>query len=298
MSRVKVIVAAVIFFVITAIKLAFPMVAHEMKSVVVPQIQQNTDFRGAMVNLGEKITGDEGIVSALGQIYKRVPFTNLSSDAQEMQGFDDTAETGENEEEVINPPGVGSNPVSDSALGPELALAAFPEPTPEATPEQLPEPMPEPTPEVTATPDVVTVFLESQADYVGYETPYNVSYDMPQLPFEYMCPVGGFNSSGFGFRRHPIEGRIKFHYGTDIAAHYGTDIRTFGGGTVLVAGYSDSYGSYIIISHEDGYSSLYAHCSELYVESRQHRGKRAGNRTGGGYGHCDRGTPAFRAAQR
>jgi murein DD-endopeptidase MepM/ murein hydrolase activator NlpD len=66
-------------------------------------------------------------------------------------------------------------------------------------------------------PDVVEAFLASQAKFEGYALPTNVSADMPALPFEYASPVSGMLSSGFGYRLHPIDNEIKFHYGTDIA---------------------------------------------------------------------------------
>ena len=37
----------------------------------------------------------------------------------------------------------------------------------------------------------------------------------------------------------------------------------FADGVIAAVGDSDSYGKYVIIEHSDGYSTLYAHCSEL-----------------------------------
>lgn len=117
-----------------------------------------------------------------------------------------------------------------------------------------------------AQPVAVEVFLASQADFVGYAVPANVSYDMPVLPFAYTPPVSGYSSSGFGYRMHPVHNEVRFHYGTDVAAYTGEPIYAFADGTVTTAGYSDSYGNYIVINHGDGWQSLYAHCSQLLVK--------------------------------
>lgn len=115
------------------------------------------------------------------------------------------------------------------------------------------------------TPAVVAAFMESQAAFSDYELPASVSIDMPPLPFEYESPVTGMTSSGFGYRMHPIAGVVRFHYGTDFAAWSGTDIQAFADGVVRVFGWDAGYGNYVIIDHADGWSTLYAHCSTVYV---------------------------------
>lgn len=116
-------------------------------------------------------------------------------------------------------------------------------------------------------PPAVAAFIKSQEQYSGVELPENVSYEYKSLPFENSLPVIGYNSSGFGYRTHPIHGDLRFHYGTDFAAWTGEDIYAFADGSVSFAGWSDSYGNYITVDHEDGWQSLYAHCSILYVKT-------------------------------
>ncbi|MDO4815442.1 MAG: M23 family metallopeptidase [Bacillota bacterium] len=113
--------------------------------------------------------------------------------------------------------------------------------------------------------DKVATFASSQAQYSGAVIPKNVFLEIPDLGFEYSSPVDGVKSSGFGYRIHPISGELKFHYGTDFAANTGTPVKAFADGTIVAAGNSDSYGKYLIIDHGNGYTSLYAHCSELCV---------------------------------
>ena len=125
-------------------------------------------------------------------------------------------------------------------------------------------PEPEPEPELPAA---VTAFLASQEEYSAYALPENVSYDYETFPGSYAVPVAGYSSSGFGYRLHPVHNEVRFHYGTDFAAWSGESILAFAGGTVSFAGYCDSYGNYLTIDHDDGWQSLYAHCSALYVSA-------------------------------
>lgn len=115
----------------------------------------------------------------------------------------------------------------------------------------------------------IMTFLESQSDYEELGIPVNVTYEAPIPEFSYVCPVAAETSSGFGYRMHPLEQCIKFHYGTDLAANSGDDILSFADGIVTEVGSDDSYGNYLVISHADGYSTRYAHCGKVYVHENQ-----------------------------
>lgn len=62
----------------------------------------------------------------------------------------------------------------------------------------------------------------------------------------------------------------KFHYGIDVPAYRGTDIYASKAGKVLIAQYHASYGNYVLIDHGDGYQTLYAHASKLYVKAGEY----------------------------
>ncbi len=73
---------------------------------------------------------------------------------------------------------------------------------------------------------------------------------------------GGYISDGYISDRN--------HKGIDIAAPYGTEIYASGSGTVVAAGWnSGGYGNYVIIEHEDGYRTLYGHCSAVIAHEGQ-----------------------------
>lgn len=85
-------------------------------------------------------------------------------------------------------------------------------------------------------------------------------------------------SSGFGSRMHPLKGRRVFHKGVDLAAPYGELVYAAGNGRVVSAGYSRSYGWFVRVCHEGGYSTLYAHMSRILV--RKGETVRIGQRIG------------------
>ena len=123
-------------------------------------------------------------------------------------------------------------------------------------------------------PATVSAFLESQSAFAEYDLPENVDYSYTVLPFEFTVPVNGYNSSGFGYRLHPILNVVRFHYGTDFAANSGQGVLAFADGTVTFAGYDDSFGWHLKIDHGDGWVSHYCHCSKLFADTGQsvHRG--------------------------
>lgn len=81
--------------------------------------------------------------------------------------------------------------------------------------------------------------------------------------------AGGYMSSGYGPRTAPTAGASTYHAGIDIAAGAGTGIKAAQSGTVVTASYSSIRGYYVVISHGNGMSTLYQHCSSLYVSAGQ-----------------------------
>ena len=75
-------------------------------------------------------------------------------------------------------------------------------------------------------------------------------------------PVGRL-TSGFGYRRHPILGRMILHAGVDYAAPRGTPILAAGNGIIEKAGRSSGYGNLIVIKHTNGYETAYGHQSRF-----------------------------------
>ena len=143
----------------------------------------------------------------------------------------------------------------------EFVTTETEEPETEPEPESTPLPTAE-EPEISAAEEA---FLLQQAQFGGAAIPANVRTDRPELPFVYSAPVSGMESSGFGYRIHPIDGELSFHYGTDFAADSGDDVTAFADGYVYAAGTSEGYGNYLILTHEGGFSTIYAHLSSINV---------------------------------
>lgn len=59
------------------------------------------------------------------------------------------------------------------------------------------------------------------------------------------------------------------HTGLDLAAPAGTPIRSVAGGVVTAASYDGSYGYKVVVSHQDGTETWYAHMSELNTQVGQ-----------------------------
>lgn len=78
-------------------------------------------------------------------------------------------------------------------------------------------------------------------------------------------PVVGPITSDFGYRTHPVLGTRRFHAGTDFGAPTGAPIFAADSGTVIAAEWYGGYGNTVIIDHGNGLTTLYGHCSELYV---------------------------------
>ncbi|MEO0148626.1 MAG: peptidoglycan DD-metalloendopeptidase family protein [candidate division WOR-3 bacterium] len=88
---------------------------------------------------------------------------------------------------------------------------------------------------------------------------------IPSIP-----PIKGVFSSGFGIRKDPFTGGIEFHKGIDISAPTGTPIVATADGVVEYAGWnSEGYGNQVVIDHENGIKTRYAHMFKVLVKEGQ-----------------------------
>ena len=234
MNRTKLYVSAALFLFITIFKLAVPTAASDLREKILPAISHNTDYTQALNDLGAHLVVNRESVPELVEL----------------------ADTHPLQEPVVRPL-TEHIKVYYPQVYAEFTSCAKSDSTQEST-ESV-------EPEETEMPDVVAAFLEAQEPYSCYSIPETVSYELAELPFAFTSPVEGMTSSGFGYRVHPIFNEVKFHYGTDFSAWTGTSIQAFADGFVQAAGNSDSYGLYLILNHGNGWTTLYAHCSQLCV---------------------------------
>lgn len=76
-------------------------------------------------------------------------------------------------------------------------------------------------------------------------------------------------TSEYKMRVHPVTRQYKLHTGMDIGCRTGSAVVAAQAGTVLTASYNTAYGNYVVVSHGNGVSTLYAHNSSLLVSAGQ-----------------------------
>jgi murein DD-endopeptidase MepM/ murein hydrolase activator NlpD len=76
-------------------------------------------------------------------------------------------------------------------------------------------------------------------------------------PLEFSRVTSGFTNS----RKHPIYGFHRAHTGVDFGAPTGTRVKATGDATVAFAGRKGGYGNLVILRHQNGYETYYAHLS-------------------------------------
>ena len=76
-------------------------------------------------------------------------------------------------------------------------------------------------------------------------------------------------SSPFGNRYHPVLKRYILHTGVDLVAKY-VPLRAAKAGVVTFAGNMSGYGKIIIIRHDNGYETRYAHLSVISTNVGEH----------------------------
>lgn len=82
---------------------------------------------------------------------------------------------------------------------------------------------------------------------------------------DFIWPYSGRISSYFGGRY--IFGSYSYHSGIDISGNYGDTVVAADGGTVTFTGYKGSYGNLVVITHDNGVQSYYAHNSSILVST-------------------------------
>ena len=92
----------------------------------------------------------------------------------------------------------------------------------------------------------------------------NTSSQKVSIGISLIQPVSGVITSRFGSRS------LGTHSGLDIGVPTGTPIKAAASGTVTFSGYQGSYGYLVVITHENGVQTYYAHNSRLLVTAGQY----------------------------
>lgn len=94
----------------------------------------------------------------------------------------------------------------------------------------------------------------------------------------FIYPVRGRLTSTFGWRNDPISGVWKHHGALDLAAASGTPVKAAMDGRVAKAGVNPVYGKFIILTHGQGFQTMYAHLNTVSVKEGAFTGQ--GNKIG------------------
>ncbi|MBX1886453.1 zinc metallopeptidase, M23 family [Campylobacter peloridis] len=88
---------------------------------------------------------------------------------------------------------------------------------------------------------------------------------LTQIPNGHVIPNNGITGD-FGWRHHPILNKKEFHPGLDLRAALKTPIHAPANGVVEYAGYSNNgYGYSVILIHNFGFKTVYAHMTRQDV---------------------------------
>lgn len=86
--------------------------------------------------------------------------------------------------------------------------------------------------------------------------------------YSFINPITGIVSSKFGSRESEYQKVIGYHTGVDVAAEEGTIIKASMEGIVELVSSEGDYGNHINI-RSNNVSTLYAHCSKIFVKEGQ-----------------------------
>ncbi len=227
-----------IFVLLVAAKLLLPAKMAQFNERLSGALRQNMDVKAVFSAVGRAITGEDNAGGAMEDVYQAVfhPEKGETMETAALEGL----------------------PLDESAALDDLREYRMKSLTAD---QQTAEG------EADAKTEQTEVSTLAYVLYSDRNLPEDVSLEQAILGFDYCTPVCGTLTSNFGYREHPVEGEERFHYGVDLAADTGTAISCFADGTVTAVGESSSYGRYCIVTHEGGYSTLYAHCSRVTASS-------------------------------
>lgn len=272
-GMVRLVICGVIFVLLVAVKLLFPDVVDQLAGSAQRLIGQDADFREAFAAVGRAVSGEQAVSDSLQEAYTAV-FS--PSPPEEPEDLSDTA--AEPQPESVPDGGAAllpdarqlrysalDLPEADKVVMREMLISpgdgSIAQPAGDGEAGQPPDDG-ETSPEEDGTAEAVHL-------YTMAALPENASLEQRNLGFAHCTPVAGHLTSTFGWREHPVEGGNKFHYGVDLGAASGTDILAFADGEVYASGESSSLGNYVMLRHEGGYLTLYAHCSRVTVTGGQ-----------------------------
>lgn len=101
--------------------------------------------------------------------------------------------------------------------------------------------------------------MRGEADFKSFFTEIKEAYEKNMTYPDFIMPMEGNITSGFGMRKHPVTNEDSMHTGIDIDINAGSTVRASQDGEIIKQGTDESFGNYIIIKHKGQFSTCYAH---------------------------------------
>ncbi|MEM7717234.1 MAG: M23 family metallopeptidase, partial [Cyanobacteria bacterium P01_A01_bin.68] len=116
-----------------------------------------------------------------------------------------------------------------------------------------------------------TVVFIPQLNKSSRATTNQSSPNVTSTPKSFGYPLQDPLKVGFpyGWQIHPTTKEVFFHSGIDLLASNGTSVQAIAPGAVVFAGEQASYGNLIIINHDGGLQSRYAHLESIKLDVGQ-----------------------------
>jgi murein DD-endopeptidase MepM/ murein hydrolase activator NlpD len=113
------------------------------------------------------------------------------------------------------------------------------------------------------------VFIPGANWSPGEFTDSNPEGQSVQILAIYPLPSESRALVGYGWVLTPRSSEVVFHSGVDLSASVGTSVKAAGAGTVAFAGEQGIYGNLVVINHQQGRQTRYAHLDQIDVRVGQ-----------------------------
>ncbi|MBR5254933.1 MAG: peptidoglycan DD-metalloendopeptidase family protein [Bacteroidales bacterium] len=111
--------------------------------------------------------------------------------------------------------------------------------------------------------DTRSVHYTNRFDYSSIIEPIPIALVNEKEKKYYACPIENKITSRFGPRRR------RWHYGVDLGLRIGDPVKVMFDGKVRIAKRSGAYGNLVVIRHDNGLETYYAHLSKISVKPNQ-----------------------------
>lgn len=262
----------ILFFLVFVGQGVYPSRFQESKDLILSHLGGNQDFYAAFSDLGEAWGKQQFSLQDLGQFCVEV-FGNSTQEQETKQDMENAVMVFQPDQAYFSSFSALQADDSPANTETEEFPLLFQAKTQETLVEE-PLPFPEGGQMVIAQQSQALPLAEEMAigtviaSYEGEGE--NYCYDKLYLGSrQTFSPVYSVVTSPFGTRISPISGLSAVHRGVDLRAALGTEVYSWSDAVVQEVGETVETGLYVKLDHGDEIQTVYAHCSEILVETGQ-----------------------------